>query len=252
MHENKRNFVYFRYVYPAISIFLIFLFLFIPCFSFVTSSGENDAVSVAELSKNAWQWSAQCLFGSGVEQTAGNISFSQTAMILVALFYLCFAIAAVTAVYLLITACLCFNKKSGWEKNRAVFLTFFFGRSVTIILQGLSLVIFIFPRILPLLYLNLLNMYVEVRLSFIDPMILALVVYLVGTVLSVVSVKWERRLGMDIFSSASVGAGVQKEPAIATTPKEESAFDKMSREAREEQMERILKLLNKDDENKNK
>jgi hypothetical protein len=97
-------------------------------------------------------------------------------------------------------------------------------------------------------------MYVEVRLSFIDPMILALVVYLVGVILSVVSVKWERRLGMDIFSSVSVGAGagVQKEPAIETTPKEESAFDKMSREAREEQMERILKLLNKDDENKNK
>ena len=250
MYENKRSFVYFRYVYPVISIFLIFLFLFIPCFSFVTSSGENDAVSVAELTKNAWQWSVQCLFGSGIEQTAGNIYFSQTAMILVALFYLLFIVAAGTATYLTITAFMCINKKAGWEKNRVVFLTFFFGRSVTNILQGLSLIIFIFPRILPFLYLKLLSTYVEVRLSFIDPIIFALVVYLIGVVLSVISAKWERRLGMDIFSTPRVVDEVLEEEAVETKA-EESAFDRMSREAREEQRERILKLLNKNDD-KNK
>ena len=218
----------------------------------MTSSGENDPVSIAELTKNAWQWSAQCLFGSGVEQTAGNVYFSQTAMILVATFYLLFIVALGISVYIAVTAFLCFGKRSGWEKNRVIFVTFFFNRVVVAILQALSLLIFIFPKILPFLYLKLLNTYVEVRLSFIDPLILALVVYAIGIIISCVSVSWERKLGMDIFSPIKMTHSevpAQEENATKRTT-EESAFEKMSREAREEQKEKIFKLLNKNNDEK--
>ena len=251
MTENKRKWIYVRYLYPVVSMLVITALLFIPCYSFVTDGGANDPVSVLTLTKNSWDWGTQCLWGIGIEQSLGNIYFSQTVLIMVIAFYLAFIIALGASIYLCASAFMCFRRTPFAEKNRIILITFFFNRTVVSILQTLAFPIFIFPKLLPFVYLSTLNTYVEMRLEFIDPLLISAFLYAAGVVISVITAPWEKKLDMDIFKKPSAKVvEEEKNGEDLSESKPESALEIMNRKAREEQAEKILELLNKNEKDK--
>ena len=200
MTEKNMKWIYLRYIYPSVASFLSFLLLFLPCFRFITKGGNNTAVSLFELTRNSWEQGTHCLWGSGIEQSVGNIYFSRSVIIMVAVFYLLFIFAIAVSGYITVSAFLHFKKSACTEKNRVILVTFFFNRIVVAILQALTLPIFIFPRLLPPLYMNALSTYVELRIEFIEPLILVIALNVIGVIISIFTLKKEKALGMDLFS----------------------------------------------------
>ena len=199
MTDKKIKWIYLRYIYPSVSAFLSFLLLFLPCYRFISAGTKNQAISIFELAKNAWEWGTRCLWGSGIEQSVGNIYFSKSVIAMVAVFYLLFILGVAVSVYLTVSAVLYLKKSPCSDKNRIVLVTFFFNRIVVSLLQALTLPIFVFPRLLPSLYMNALNTYVEFRIEAIEPLVLVIALNLLGAVISVITLKKEKALGMNIF-----------------------------------------------------
>ena len=199
MTDKKIKWIYLRYIYPSLSALISFLLLFIPSYRFISTGTKNDPISVLELAKNAWEWGTRCLWGSGIEQSVGNIYFSKSVIAMVAVFYLLFVLGVAVSVYLTVSAVLYLKKSPCSPKNRLILVTFFFNRTVVTLLQALILPIFIFPRLLPSLYMNALNTYIELRIEFIEPLVLVVALNIIGAVISVIAFKKEKALGMDIF-----------------------------------------------------
>ena len=110
MTEKNMKWIYLRYIYPSVASFLSFLLLFLPCFRFITKGGNNTAVSLFELTRNSWEQGTRCLWGSGIEQSVGNIYFSRSVIIMVAVFYLLFIFAIAVSGYITVSAFLHFKK----------------------------------------------------------------------------------------------------------------------------------------------
>lgn len=199
MTDKKIKWIYLRYIYPSLSALISFLLLFIPSYRFISTGTKNDPISVLELAKNAWEWGTRCLWGSGIEQSVGNIYFSKSVIAMVAVFYLLFVLGVAVSVYLTVSAVLYLKKSPCSPKNRLILVTFFFNRTVVTLLQALILPIFLFPRLLPSLYMNALNTYIELRIEFIEPLVLVVALNIIGAVISVIAFKKEKALGMDIF-----------------------------------------------------
>ena len=199
MIDKRKRWIYFRYIYPSIAALITIIMLFVPCFRFISEAASNDAISVFELTQNTWKWGTQCLWGNGIEQSVGNIYFSQTTLIMVAVFYLLFIVAVIVSVYLTVSAFMYFSDNTKGEKNRVFLITFLFNRIVVSILQLLTVPLFLFPRLLPSVYMSTLNTYVELRLDFIDPLIVIAILNVVGMIISIISAKYEKSLKMNLF-----------------------------------------------------
>ena len=199
MADQKIKWIYLRYIYPSVSAFISFLLLFVPCYRFISEGTKNDPISVFDLSKNTWDWGTRCLWGSGIEQSVGNVYFSKSAIAMVAVFYLLFVLGVAVSVYLTVSAILYMKKIPCSDKNRVILVTFFFNRIVVSLLQALTLPIFVFPRLLPSLYMNALNTYIEFRIEAIEPLVLVVALNVIGAVISIITLKKEKALSMNIF-----------------------------------------------------
>ena len=243
--EKNRKWIYFRYAFPSVVVLLAIIFSFVPCFKFVTGNGQNEAISVAQLMGNSWKWSTECLWGTDIEQTLGHIYFSQTAIALVVILWVLFLIGAVASVYITVSAFLCFLGARAGEKNRIIFITFTFNRIVCFVLQCLLIPMFAYPRMLPLLYRKTLNTYVELRLVFVDPLIIVALLCVIAALLSILMRKAERKLGIDIFARPDAQEEEISDTVEEVADIEESDYERMNRKAREEQAEKIIQLLSK-------
>ena len=159
-------------------------------------------------------------------------------------------------VYLSVSVLLYIKKTPKSEKNKIFVITFLFNRIIAFVLQLMVVPIFIFPRILPSIYLSALNVYVEIRWAFIDPLIIVLVLYIIGAVLSVISAKYERLLDVDIFgkikSDSSETETNEKDKSTLFSNDRDMTEEEISiQNAKKEQAEKILKMLNKTKEDKN-
>jgi len=253
--ENKRKLIIARYIFSIAVIFALLVLMFIPSYSFVTESGVNEAISLATLVSNSWEWGSECLWGTNIEQNAGNVYFSQTVVALIAVFSLLFIVGVCVTVYLSVSVLLYIKKTPKSEKNKIFVITFLFNRIIAFVLQLMVVPIFVFPRILPSIYLSALNVYVEIRWAFIDPLIIVLVLYIIGAVLSVISAKYERLLDVDIFgkikSDSSETETNEKDKSTLFSNDRDMTEEEISiQSAKKEQAEKILKMLNKNNEDK--
>lgn len=197
---TKRKLIYARYVLPLIALGLTFLLLFIPCYRYTTvDTGQIEAVSLWALMDNAWYSVCSNLFEGTGSQDNGTIAFSQTVLMMLIGFAVLFAVAVAVAVYNLVGACCYFRDPEDRGQGRILFVTLMPSRAVPLIAGTLVFPLLAFPHFLTACYESLLNYYVTLTLTFIDPLILAALLYGITLVISIATASTETGLGMNPY-----------------------------------------------------
>ncbi len=247
---RRRGFIYFRYIFPIVAWLLGAGLLFIPAYRFITAeTGINSPISIGEFMRNSWNAVRLYLFGGGDgERVVATEYFAKYLFAVIIVFTALFLIGAASRVFTAISAARFFRDGCRDSKRRAVFLTLCPNRAAVCIYHALSLPIFTFGLLTPLMYRELLNIYVEVTYNGFDMLWAALALYASEVVVILLSARYERLEGMDIFFRRAA-----RDTAREAEPSEEEATDaysELERRAREEQAERIRELLDRQRQDK--
>ncbi len=243
--ERQRVLSFVRYLCPVIWAVLTPLILLFPTLQYTTNqTGIEDPLSGFGLMSNAWQYSRECLFGTEVEQTAGNLQFSRTVLILIALFWVLYAAGAALSVWGLYARVRYTDRDTDAAPGRLWLVTVIPNRWVLCLGTALMLPVSLFHWLMVPLYRTL-YVSVSLRILGLDPLWLSLFFFLFGAALSVLTASWERAGGYDIFRKP-------KEPVAeeGEQTEEEEPLSSYETEARRRRAEEIARLFgNKTDTN---
>ena len=242
--SSQKKFIYFRYIFPIVMVFVLLALMLVPCYRYITAdSGAKQAISLSQLLENSWNTAKQYLFGNG-EKNEVTSGFAKTLMAIIVSLWVLFLSGAASAVYAAVSAFSYFKSGCKESKQRILFVTLTFNRVVLCIYHALMLPIFFLPMIMPTLYNNLLNYYVELDTTPFDIIFVAIAVFVAMTVIVAVSREMESSLEMNIFTKR-FGKAQEQMPEKDKAEEPTDPYEKMQSEAKAEQMERILRLLNK-------
>ena len=246
--NTQRGFIYFRYLLPIFVAVIMMILGFVPCYRFVTAdTGIKQAISANELLSNSWDTVREYLFGNG-EQVQVTADFAGTLFGMIIVFWLLFAIGVASAVYAAYVAFCFFSDGRRESKRRILFVTLAPNRIVLSIYYLLTLPLLFLPKILPFLYDGILKYHVELICEPFD--IVWVDVALVIAVIAVifVSAQYETTCEMNVFVRyRDIEKDDEYEEQYAEL-KDEDIFSEMDRKTREEQNERILRLLDRYEE----
>ncbi len=251
---ERRAWISFRYLFPVGAILATLGSFWIPCMRFVTpDTGTNEAISLARLIANAWGQVRVYLFATA-KQDAANVAFSWTVLITLILLVLLFAVGLAVAIWTAAAALRYFDDPEDRSRGRLVFLTLFPNRIVTCVWEALVLPLLFFPRLMVLFYENILNYSVILKLTFAEPWMIGCVLLAAAMVLTAAFQPIEVAAGMNPYKKKrKTEPQKAEEPVKADAPvfatKEEQEHYEMVQRTKEEQAERIRKLLYGDDEN---
>lgn len=254
--SSRRGFIYFRYLLPIAAALIMLLLMLVPCYSYITADeGIKEAVSLGELITNSWNTSREYLF-SGGEKYEATLAFSRALLIITAGFIFLFAVGLAAALYS--AACVFGYIRGGGResKSRLVFVTVFPNRIVLCAAYALTLPVFLLPRIMPLLYKSFLAYHVELIASPFDIMLVAAALYAACVAVSAVSANLECLEQVNIFARGHAdfeenSADTEGDKAEADTSAEtEDRYELMSAKEKNEQLERILRMLDSYDADK--
>lgn len=240
--SNKRIFIYFRYIFPIAAAVTMIALMFVPSYCFTTAdTGLNDAVSLWELLGNSWNTAREYLFGSG-EKLDVTLSFAKILIAVIVVLVTLFVMGVAFAVYEGVCAFRYFASGKRDSKGNIVFITLVPNRIMLCVYNALALPLFLLPRIMPLLYQNVLAYYVEVTAAPFDMIFIALTMYAVSCIAVAVSSGYERAESMDIFEKRAEYEDSEDEEQ-AEEIESDDPYERMSQKEKAEQTERILRLL---------
>lgn len=245
--RRQTTWIYIRYAFPILAVLLIVLAMRIPCLQFTTAdTGTNDVISAHELMGNAWEQARQCLFGGMDDPTQASISFSKVVLTTVILCHALFLIGMGIAVWALVTAIRFFRSPKEGDKWRIAFVTIAPKRIALCLWMLCWLPLPAFPRLLVIIYQTMMNYTVTMDVTFAEPLIIALLLWLAQIILSASTANAERVSKMDLFRSYSKRHREEQpnEPerqVSAPTPE-------ITQQAKEEQLQKIRQLLRGEDE----
>ena len=245
--RRRAAWIYIRYAFPLLAILLILIAMRIPCLQFTTAdTGTNDVISAHELMGNAWEQARQCLFGGMDDPTQASIAFSKVVLTTMIVCHTLFLIGATICVWAFVTAVRFFRSPKEGDRWRIAFVTLSPNRTV-LCLWFLCLVpIPAFPRLLVIIYQTMMNYTVTMDVTFAEPLILALFLWLVQIILSAATANAERESHMDLFPSFS--PDLQKEDDAEHKPNDATPSVSMTQAEREAQLEKIRRLLGNEDD----
>lgn len=251
--NTRRGLIYFRYILPIITPLIMLLLMCIPCYSFVSADGGlHKKISAFELISNAWDTVREYLFGTA-EQVQVTADFAGTVFGIIIILFLLFAIGMASAIYTSVTAFRFFLGGCSESKSRILFITLVPNRVVLSIYYALILPLAFFPRILPLIYENVLHYHVKLICEPFDTVIITLALFVATIAVIFITARAESLAEMNVFVKyKKQDAEELQDEEYEEVFSEENAYEALDRRAREEQNEKILKLLNKmhDDQEK--
>jgi hypothetical protein len=246
--QTKQKLIYARYILPPILALVLPLMTFIPAYRYTESGASREAISYFKLFLNSWKQGRGLLFGAQ-EISLSHTAFAKTLLtfnILCAIFYL---VLIGVSVWACVVAMKLFDSDDeiGAEKARTLFITFFPNRTVLTVLQSASALIFAaFPYVMPWIYSSTLGVKVRVALVAPDALVFAIASIAAIVTLSLLAAPHEVRLDVNVFkkhqpfaSSNAEDNGEDYESRFKT--EEDDAYARL----REEQAERIRRMLNK-------
>ncbi len=247
MNKNtNKGFIYFRYIFPIVMALLSVILMFIPCYSYITAdTGVNDAISLWELMGNSWQTVREYLFGSGTKYDV-TIDFARILMALLIVFVVLFVLGVAFSAYCAITAFRYFANDCKESKERILFITLVPNRIVLCIYTALTLPIFFMPMLMPLLYKNYLYYQVQLSVTPFDMVYIALALYIACVIIVAISTQKESMSQMNIFAKRQAPISKLQNEHEETEKAEQETDDPyeiMSRKEKQEQNERILRML---------
>ena len=250
--STRRGFIYFRYILPIITPIISLVLMLVPCYRYATANeGLRQPISAWTLIGNAWDTVREYLFGNA-EKMQVTSDFAGTVLGMIMLFAVLFVIGFGFSVYTAVTAFRFFSDGCSESRARILFITLVPNRAVLCIYSALTLPLLFIPRIMPLLYNSILNYHTELICQPFDMIIVHLVIFAITVATVFVSAAFERREGINLFARYKE-EDVEDEPDEVEEQDEEDAYTAVDRRAREEQNERILRLLGQsqnDDEEK--
>ena len=246
--ERARAWIIAKNLFPFAMILLILISLFIPCLRYTTAdTGTGETISQWELMGNSWEQSRQYLFGNG-EQSSSNTLFCRAVLGTLIGTFISFLLGAVATV-LSAAGALYYIKNPEWRgTGRALYLTLFGGRVFSLLWSVLLLPLLTFPRILISFYERYYHYRVLLNVTFPEPMVIGGVLFLLLIGLTVGFAKWEERMGLSPFPKKKQRGMPEASEESDDSPVFDEEEDEMTRRAREEQMERIRRLLDKTEE----
>ena len=249
---EKKGFIYFRYVFGVLMAVLIIAGMFVPCLRYTVGNNRNEPISTVSLLKNSWDTSRQYLFDGASDKMAAQTGFSRLLLATVLVLGMLFALGFAFAVYITICAFCYFKDPNSTDKNRIFFLTLVPNRTVLCLYQALLLPITFFPRIIILLYENILNYQTVLYFSVLEPWIIALIIYAVFCTVVFVSARYERETGYDPLYNEMREKRIRDKKRVMTYAEEQEREEARSIDEilRSEQAERIRKMLSNDESDK--
>ncbi len=238
--RTKRVIIYARYVLPVVMVPVLFILMLVPYIRFKDTDGLKGAVSLVELIGNSWETVTEYMFGMA-NTNAVTLDFARTVMAVIIIFAVMFIIGAASAVYALISAIIYF-KDSTKIKQRVLFITLTGNRIVLCAFHSLMLGIFLFPTVLPYFYGKILSYGVITVYTPFNMFYLAIAFYAITVALVIISKRYEMSDKMNIYTRAVV----HEQPCIDIDEHEEEELDAyalMNKKAKEEQAEKIRRLL---------
>lgn len=250
--QTKQKLIYARYILPPILALVLPLLTFIPAYRYTESGAARDAISYSKLFFNSWQQGRNLLFGTQ-EISLSHTAFARTLLTFNILCALCYLVLLGISAWSCIVAMKLFNSndEAGAEKARTLFITFFPNRIVITAVQSITAVIFaLFPYVMPWIYSSTLGVKVRVALVAPDAMIFAIVSMVAIAVLSYVTAPYERRFDVDVFKKHQPFANSKEESDGSEDYESQFSTDEDEAYARlrEEQAERIRRILNKNND----
>lgn len=252
---GRRVLIHIRYLLPPLLCLMLVALMLIPNLRYSTASGTQGDVSLLELLDNSWEQVRQNLFGGG-DITSLEESFSWTLMALLPSLVILFAIGALSTVAVAIGALLYVNSHEFRRtEGRVWFVTLLPNRVIVLILQGLTLPLLFYSRMLIPIYRSVLKIDVLLNVSFPEVWVFGLVFLALSVALSVWSEVYEKDMGVDPFKKIAPPIvkvvdregeeETAREPVFKTEAERE--YYERQKQAREEQAELIKRLLNKDE-----
>ena len=251
-NDKRKLFIYARYVLSVALALIALVLMLVPCYTYITpDNGANEPVSLGDLIANSWSTSRVYAFGGG-EKNDVTMGFAYTVMGLTAALALLFAVGAFSSVYALVR----FLRRDRDENARKIFfITAVPNRIALCIYHALMLPIFFLPMLMPLLYDRMLMYSVALSVSPFDMVFAVLVLYVAAVVLVAVSAHYERIEDMDIFARHEIAEEQMEEleePDVDVdddVADDSDPYEKMKREATQEQTDRILRMLRINNDN---
>lgn len=249
--STQKGFIYFRYIFPIAVTLVLLCLMLVPVYMYNTSGKFGGAVSLSELLGNSWDTVRSYIFGASASKDAATLSFSKTLFGIIIGACIMFAVGAISQLCAAVTAIRMFNTGERGSSGRALLLAFVPNRAVLCVLGALVLPIFFIPMLLPTLYANLLNTAVMMKCSPFDMAFAALALYIAEVVVICISAGYETTNNMNLFSRAFR----QQSRAEIREDDEDTAADDgyagYESRAKQEQLERIMKLLDKNKDQNN-
>ena len=249
--------IYVRYILPAVLCLVLVGLTFVPNLRYSIASGTIDEMSVAQRLDNDWYSARVALFGSS-ELSVLGMNFYRVLIVLIPALVLLFIIGFTSCVTVAAVAILYINSNRFRQtRERIWFIILIPNRIVVCVLQGLTLPVLFYSRIIVLLFERVYNTDVLLNVTFPEVWVFGLVFFALSVGLSAVSAKYERRLDADPFKKIAPPTvkvierddEEKREEPVFKTQEEREYYERQKR-IREEQAERIRRLLNKDEEEK--
>lgn len=247
--------IHIRYLLPPFLCLMLVALMLIPNLRYSTASGTQGEVSLLELLDNSWYQVRQNLFGGG-DITSLEESFSWLIIALIPILSFLFVSGVVSTFAVAVGALLYVNSREFRRtEGRVWFVTLIPNRVVALILQGLTLPLLFYSRMLIPIYRNVLKIDVLLNVSFPEVWVFGLVFLALTIALSVWSERYEKDMGVDSFKKiTSPIVKVVDREGVDETPREpvfkteaEREYYERQKQVREEQAALIKRLLNKDE-----
>lgn len=244
--QRINGFVYFRFIFPIIISIAMLGIMFIPCYRFKTAGGLNKAISLGTVMSNGWDTVRGYLFGGGETEKVVS-DFAWTLLLIIIVLVVLFTIGFAFAVYSCIRMFSYVYNNDRDSKEHILFITIIPNRIFACAYYALMLPVFALPIFLPLLYEKFLYEHIELFYAPFDMLWIAVGLYAVTVAVVIISGYFEKKSGIDVFAKreAPVVSFEANEEIPFKKHNDEDIYEQMNEEAKQEQRERILRLLNK-------
>lgn len=258
MNKTKNNgmgVVYARYILPIVSDIILAILMCLPVVRFLLNSELKEKMSLWGLISNAWNTSRTYIFSAGTEPNAEGKMFYTTVLVALIICMLLFIVSIAVNIFTLVCAGSVYASRADKSKDnviRNLYITFIPNRVAYIILRGLVLPIAFFPYLLVFFYRRLLLYMVSVIPTALIVGIGALVLFIATAVLTVISKKYELRFDVNIFSRKKSAISIERDKLDEDIPDDPDEYRiyQMKKASKDEQTERLRKLLGLDEEDK--
>ncbi len=248
--------VYAERIAPIAAHLALIIFMFIPSVQYSLDTDKRKIFSLWGLLGNVWNESRRYLFSASTERTSEGELFYQAVFASLIVLFVLFLIGLAVSVWSS-TVCLMYYKEKkpseDAENAKNIFTTVIPNRFVLSLLRLTVIPLLFFPDLLVQLYRRLLLYNVSVSFTSIHYGLIAVLLFAAVTVITALSSKYEKRLGMDIFAKTEARKhdAFFEEYEDSTDNSEPRELRRMKSSSAEEQTERIRELLGFSEDDKN-